>query len=275
MNAKKAALLVLGVMVVCASPLYATRGPQDVTNTFHNLSSVQTDLTDQYVSNNEDEVCIFCHTPHGGSMTAPLWNRATPDQTTPGMEFTHYTSATLSAELRLNYSTTRAVSDISLVCMSCHDGVMYINSVLNASNRTGAQPIINLGDQQIMTPWGMYVSTGTVIGQRPDPNDPYNPDPTYLDGRSLSDDHPISFNYAAVRAEDIANGTNKLQDVANVTARGLRFFNTAYGSTSMECSTCHDPHVNYNTSSGGNAAYNPFLITTNVGSYLCLSCHVK
>jgi hypothetical protein len=61
-----------------------------------------------------------------------------------------------------------------------------------------------------------------------------------------------------------------LDTVANAQADGVRFF----GATNyIECSTCHDPHVNYSAS--GDPAYTPFLITPNTNSNLCLACHIK
>jgi hypothetical protein len=60
----------------------------------------------------------------------------------------------------------------------------------------------------------------------------------------------------------------KLHTVAAAQAAGVRFF----GATNfVECSTCHDPHVDYFTAPD----YTPFLITPNTGSNLCLACHIK
>jgi predicted CXXCH cytochrome family protein len=39
----------------------------------------------------------------------------------------------------------------------------------------------------------------------------------------------------------------------------------------MECSSCHDPHVDY----VADADYTPFLIRPNDRSKLCLTCHIK
>ena len=78
-------------MALFASPVWAKSTTQNVANTIHNLSSTSTYFF--YQSDNVDEVCVFCHTPHGGLLTGPLWNHSLPDAN----NFTHYNSATNSS----------------------------------------------------------------------------------------------------------------------------------------------------------------------------------
>jgi predicted CXXCH cytochrome family protein len=78
-------------------------------------------------------------------------------------------------------------------------------------------------------------------------------------GTDLSNDHPISFTYdAALAAKDkglyAPVGADKVVE-------GIPLY---YGK--MECSSCHSVHDNTNQ---------PFLRHTNVGSALCLKCHIK
>lgn len=237
----------------------AAMGPQKVKNTVHNLS---TSGEWMYISDNEDEICIFCHTPHGGSLNGPLWNRALPGAS----EFTHYTTATLD---NVTDGASRALSDESLLCMSCHDGAMAINHVLNPSNRTGAQPIMfpGVNELTIMDMPGMIAG---VIGKSLD---------NEFSRRDLTDDHPISFSYDAVRAAYQGAGRgNQLHAPLDAVAAGVRFYSPG---NRVECGSCHDPHVNYDSTipSGGdptaNENYRPFLITPNIGSALCLACHNK
>ena len=63
----------------------------DVAGTKHNLS-VASSGTVKAVT--EDEVCVFCHTPHGATQFpgSPLWNRQLSSQT-----YTTYTSPSLDA----------------------------------------------------------------------------------------------------------------------------------------------------------------------------------
>jgi putative hemolysin len=81
------------ILLLFQASAVAVMGPQGVANTAHNLSSQDGGTLDYYVSDNEDEICIFCHTPHGGSLDGPLWNRSSPGNST----FTHYTTATLDS----------------------------------------------------------------------------------------------------------------------------------------------------------------------------------
>jgi predicted CXXCH cytochrome family protein len=56
--------------------------------------------------------CTYCHAPHGGTGTAPLWNQTLSTTQT----YTPYGSTTMSNK----DMTTPAPS--SMLCMSCHDG---------------------------------------------------------------------------------------------------------------------------------------------------------
>src|SRR5664279_1270554 len=49
-----------------------------VTNTPHNLSAGQTNGSHMTGAGATTEICIFCHTPHGGNQAtaAPIWNRS-------------------------------------------------------------------------------------------------------------------------------------------------------------------------------------------------------
>jgi hypothetical protein len=249
------------ILLLFQASAVAVMGPQGVANTAHNLSSQDGGTLDYYVSDNEDEICIFCHTPHGGSLDGPLWNRSSPGNST----FTHYTTATLDS---ISAGATRVLSDESLICMSCHDGAMAINHILNVSNSTGTQPTIGgSNDVQIVNLSG---TIGGVIGK------------SLADETSstdLTDDHPISFSYDDVLAYYTSAGKGtQLHDVTTATGSGVRF----YGSGNrVECGSCHDPHVNYDSGipdgndPTANEDYRPFLITPNIGSALCLACHNK
>lgn len=86
---------------------------EDISTTPHNLS------------NGTEGICVYCHTPHNGDVTgtAPLWNRV--NNTTPGA-FTMYSSPTIDMTIAGD------PGDISLACLSCHDGATaYNNTVVN------------------------------------------------------------------------------------------------------------------------------------------------
>lgn len=248
----------LGILFILFADNSLATGPQDVSNTPHNLSSGYIDpwttSPGMHASQDEDEVCIFCHTPHGGSLDAPLWNR-NPTAST----FTHYTSATLSPTIATDHGV-RNIYPESMLCLSCHDGSVSMYDIINFSNRTGGQP----------TPPGMNPS-GEMFMLFPGVDPVIGHGQLDTETNDLSDDHPISFNYTTAQAHASNIGTLRLRDaVDGPEAAGLVFYGapTVYR---VECPTCHDPHVDYFT----NSAYQPFLRTSNAGSVMCLACHIK
>ena len=83
-----------------------------------------------------DEVCVFCHTPHSASTDAQtsqwLWNRVSTPRA--GDSYQMYTSATVST------GAMAGPTGVSMMCMSCHDGVtsIAVNTLKNAPG--GANP---------------------------------------------------------------------------------------------------------------------------------------
>ncbi len=243
-------LAVAGMILSGALTVVQAKGTPDVANTWHNLSSSGPVIGFTDYTTNASEICVFCHTPHGGNTQGPLWNKNLPG----AASFTHYTSVTLSSYLQ-GLGTGRAVNDESLLCLSCHDGTISVNHLLNDPNSLNGTPIA--------TGWNGDPNT-TIV-------DLFG-GPSALIGTDLTDDHPISFSYDSVLTE-YNGGTRagQLRDVATATSyagEGVRFF--APGNR-VECSSCHDPHVDYNA----DPDYSPFLIMPNTGSNLCLACHNK
>ena len=199
-----------------------------------------------FQSTNETQVCIFCHTPHGGVATdpagtginLPLWNRTLNYTAT----FTMYDSDTFDG--KTSYINSKPTG-MSLLCLTCHDGVTAINSVLNYSP-TG--PILMPANKD---------QIGDVTA------------PSYRNpniGRDLSNDHPVSFLYdAALVGADTTTrgGVVGLNDPTTISPLILY-------SSRLECSTCHDPHEDGSTTNQA-----PFLRMTNAGSQMCMTCHIK
>jgi cytochrome c553 len=79
------------------------------------------------------EVCVFCHTPHGAAPNvqggAPLWNRKTHDSG----DFTPYSAPNFDAAGQ----TPGQPKGVSLACLSCHDGVIAIDALINAPGSGG------------------------------------------------------------------------------------------------------------------------------------------
>ena len=79
------------------------------------------------------EVCIFCHTPHGSNPVvggqAPLWNRRVPNF--EDTDFQVYTAP------NLEQGTAGKPVGISLACLSCHDGTIALDAIINAPGSGG------------------------------------------------------------------------------------------------------------------------------------------
>jgi predicted CXXCH cytochrome family protein len=156
-------------------------------------------------SSTEDEVCIFCHTPHGAQAgLEPLWNRVDPGHT-----FAVYTSSTLNA-------TPGQPSGPSRLCLSCHDGSVAIDAYVQG----GATPtMMALGD--VYYPGSPYGQGGANIGGNYSGNAGVN---------DLMNDHPVSFSYDAA----LVTADGHLNDPTTV---GMPLY-----QGKLECSTCHDVH---------------------------------
>jgi len=198
----------------------------DVTSSKHNLGSTGT-MTDK--STNEDEVCVFCHTPHAANPSVPLWNHT---QSAGG--WTPYSSSTLQ-------SSPGTPSGISALCLSCHDGSVAVNSLVNPPNDLGgANPTMGSGNE---LNGAFQIAAGR---------------PTNF-GSDLSNDHPVSFVYDATLAS--SDGSLNTPDSTSWVDAGQTV--PLFGG-SVECASCHDPHDTTNT---------PFLVKSNAGSALCKTCH--
>jgi predicted CXXCH cytochrome family protein len=92
--------------------------PGGIQNSPHNLSASGPGAIR---ASTEQEVCIFCHTPHNASPIQPLWNRNMPVSA-----YTPYTSNSLQARPGQPTGTSK-------LCLSCHDGAIAVGSVLSRS----------------------------------------------------------------------------------------------------------------------------------------------
>ncbi len=70
----------------------------------------------------EDQICVFCHTPHNAAPFTPLWNKKIEPKA-----YTLYQSSTLSV-------TPGQPSGPSRLCLSCHDGTIALGDVLKPAS---------------------------------------------------------------------------------------------------------------------------------------------
>lgn len=197
----KKLFVVLAVMAL-VSLVAAGAAMAGIANSKHNLSNSATPAGRNYVATNTDEICVFCHTPHGAAAGwKPIWNR-TVDNTTA---FTTY-GTTLAG------TVTGTPSERTRLCFSCHDGVTALNALNNPPNAAGGA----------VTMAGNNTISGNAVVSF-----------------DLSDDHPIGIVYnngtASLRTLTAAAGA-----VVKITALNTPTGTT--GTSVVECSSCHEPH---------------------------------
>jgi len=183
------------------------------------------------------EICVACHTPHEantGISDAPLWNHTETTQS-----YTLYTNpSTLNA-------TTTQPTGVSKLCLSCHDGTVAIDSIVNS-------PL-----------------------DSPNPADSFMTGTPAVGSDGLNNDHPISFTYNAALA--LADGglhdpTSTTTTIGSGGDSKTDFISEVmlFGANKdrVECATCHDVHNKF--TNGGK-----LLRISNGSSALCLTCHDK
>ncbi len=208
----------------------------------------------------ETQVCVFCHTPHGGDQTAgePLWSRPTSTAT-----YTPYLSSTTDAS-----SPPGPPGASSKVCLSCHDGTMAIGLVVNLNG----------------LPVNIAMNGTAAGGVMPDGTSATGTGYTRNLGVDLSNDHPISFTYDTT----LSSNDGELHPPPVVSGSTTIVGNRSFGvkptfpleNNQMQCITCHDPHLSTNTAPKflrGNrlqqsAPLGGFYSSSDI---TCLACHDK
>lgn len=216
-------------------------------NNKHNLS-----INGPFFTFETDEVCVFCHTPHKAIVLdidnnkLPLWNRSISGNQAG---FTLYSSATFNAGPTGENTQTQPRS-MTLLCMSCHDGVSALNVVQNYKGGGYTFPVFGGSGTKIEDVWNpsMLGYPGANIGESAN--------------KDLSNDHPVSFVYDTNLVT--ADGGVGLKDPTTISP--LRLYNGR-----LECATCHNPHDQGDELLGTD----PFLRMTNLNSDMCLKCHNK
>jgi len=104
---------------MCIVAALAVAQQDTIVNTKHNLS---TSGPGPVQALSEDQVCIFCHTPHGARDVAPLWNRRDSTAT-----YIPYDSPTLRA-------SPGQPTGASKLCLSCHDGTIALGDLVSADS---------------------------------------------------------------------------------------------------------------------------------------------
>ena len=319
---KLAALVAIGATglfansIAMAAPFDGTQPMNSIADSYHNLGSgnqrngTPNDPTGAGGSTANHstataEICVFCHTPHGGdngtrtgggsvAIAVPLWNRALAST----QQWTRY-----SALGTTTFDAAEAdIGSVTIACLSCHDGTQAIDAVLNKPGSggwtdpaSGGAPtalggftgtdqsggrllttiVQNLGtDLSNDHPVSMqYGGGGWVNGGTPGDVDFIAPTPT-----TLRTGLPVWYVESGARTGTnkvggITAGTRDRLDVILYT-RDIGNGNEAF----VECGSCHDPHNVDNPTFLRVANSDPvgaFAAGNGGPSSLCLTCHDK
>jgi predicted CXXCH cytochrome family protein len=245
-------LLLLGLCLgVPASRLAAQ--PSSVVNSPHNLSASGPGPV-RAVS--EDQVCIFCHTPHNASPLRPLWNRAIPVD-----GYTIYTSRALTAK-------PGQPTGMSKMCLSCHDGTIALGNVVSRSTpiaMSGGVTTIPVGPSHIGTdlrddhPISFRFDSGLASKNLKLKAPSALPSEVRLDSNAelqcttCHDAHNNSLGKFMVMRNDNSELCNACHQMGTTSI-----------SAHQNCDACHQPH---------SAPSGPYLLRKQTISDTCLGCH--
>jgi hypothetical protein len=179
-----ATAVVLG-SALAASSAFAAGIAGSIVNTRHNLGATGSTVGTPNNTADTGEICIFCHTPHGGDNSAPvpLWNKV-------------LSTGNFSVYDQLGTSTLDAavgdVGSVSLACLTCHDGTQAIDNIINAPGSGGFDPTgggANGLGWNWSSPDGTLDTNGAFTGGISAGN-------IWQIGTDLTNDHPVSMQYA-------------------------------------------------------------------------------
>ncbi len=243
--------------IIASVGFMATSSMATIDGSKHDLSDPNNTIRAANPADVNNEICAFCHTPHGSNtdfVGAPLWNKAID---------TTITYQVYGGGQTTGGTTVDQPGDVSRACLSCHDGVNAINSIINLPGSGGWSSTGNLvaftvdGGSTII-PAGTAATMPAGITQI---------------GTDLRNDHPVGVVYRG----DEASPPASLRPTATALPTGFVIAGDRDGNPGptigdllragkVECVSCHDPHLGQNPT---------FLRLPNDNSALCLACHAK
>lgn len=268
-------ILVVSVML----PVAAFAAPPGIRNSSHDLSATSA-ATLKNASNNQ--ICIYCHTPHHAQSTQLLWNHS-PSATAA---WTWGNDLDGNALTKTTAGTTlpTTLRSASKRCLACHDGTVALGDVSNAGD--GASGIIaglaNVAGETDAS--GRLINAGFLVGT----------------GGNAGGNHPVSIPYAGQTAYNGMDSAVPASQVGPAVQGGyfdvvtaactsptgvctsapasdgrdgtaINLIPAVAGGTTnvgVECTSCHEPH---------NRTGFAFFTRVDVAnaSGLCRSCHNK
>ncbi len=250
---------------------------QSIVNTVHNLS---VSGPGSIKATNEDEICLFCHTPHNSRPISPLWNRKDP-----GGPYTLYNSSTKQA-------VTGQPDGSSILCLSCHDGTIALGNIISRKNDidfTASITTMPSGNSNLTTdlsndhPVSFIYNTSlaAVDGQLANPENITHGvklESSKLQCTSCHDPHKniysdflvetTQYSTLCVTCHQKTNWTNSSHKTSVKTWNGSDpnpWSHTTWTNVAQNaCENCHNPH---------NANGKPRLLKYTQEEYNCFDCH--
>lgn len=226
--------------------------PYSVLNTVHNLSSGGPGTVR---AASEEQVCIFCHTPHSATSAEPLWNRNLPTAA-----YQVYASSTLKAAPGQPTGTSK-------LCLSCHDGIIATGNVISRSapitmsgGATTLTGVTNLGTDLRDDHPISFTYDATLVGKNPKLKNPTALPATVkldrtgqLQCRTCHDPHNNTLGKFLV----MDNSSSQLCNTCHI-------MGTTTVVDHVQCGNCHKSHT---------APSGPFLLKAGKITDTCLLCH--
>ena len=243
-------VLLAFIVLPCATALAQITS---IVNSPHNLSATGPGTIR---ATTEQEICIFCHTPHNSTPKTPLWNRNLPVSA-----YTVYTSRSLQA-------VPGQPTGSSKLCLSCHDGTIALGSVLSRGQQVqmaGGITTLPPGRSNLGTDLSddhpiSFLYDDALVARNPKLKSPGSLPPSVkLDPRrelqctSCHDPHNDQYGNFLV----MSNVTSQLcntchnQGITDITAH-------------VQCEACHQPHT---------APSRAYLLKARNVTQTCLLCH--
>ena len=221
-------------------------GPHDLRSTVAGSGGTKTGVNGPSYA-----LCNYCHVAHkfssevtaaGGSAKVPgqlLWNHTLSSSTA----YSTYTSVTMQnkdiASLQPSGTPDSDVQNPSILCMSCHDGTVALNSTY-----TGL-----LGNSGNGMPLNMVINPADA-----------------------NKTHPVNFTYDTTLAQ--ATGMRLPSGPYGVDVNSPSSAVVPLFAGKMQCATCHEPHRGGTSDATGHLLFRNFkAVYTDAQGSWCLYCH--
>lgn len=215
-------LVLAGVTLLAANSAMAS-AMNSIADSWHNLGAnnskggTPNDPTNGNPNHSEatGEICVFCHTPHGGDTSAavPIWNRVLNNPAAyEGTRYSDNNTTTFDA-------AEGPIGSVTIACLSCHDGAQAVDALINAPGSGNYTPISDGFGNANFYAWA---GTNRFSGADADADGTLADTIVQNLGTDLRNDHPVSMQYAGggfTGSGGAISGTSRDLDFTSATPR--------------------------------------------------------